>query len=74
MFWRTLRRGPIPNERHAMKSMLHAKVERQNKHRQRKRSGKPTDELIRGRENTKARRVALSQQLTGRSPEKGFKQ
>ncbi len=57
-----------------MKSMLHAKVERQNKHRQRKRSGKPTDELIRGRENTRTQRVALSQQLTKRLPEKGVKQ
>jgi hypothetical protein len=57
-----------------MKSMLHAKVERQDKHRQRKRSGKPTDELIRGRESTKAQKVALNQQLTRRSPEKGVRQ
>ncbi len=46
-----------------MKSMLHAKVERQNKHRQRKRSGKPTDELIRDSERVRERTRALSQKL-----------
>jgi hypothetical protein len=55
-----------------MKTHLAAKIQRQNS--KQKRFKRRVDELIHDRENTKARRVAPSQQLTKRSPAKGVRQ
>jgi hypothetical protein len=50
-----------------MKSMLCAKVQRQNKHRSRNRFEKRADELIRDGEHVRDRKRALSLQLAQRN-------